>query len=30
VVNYDVPVDMGFYKTTLHFEPTIDSQALVQ
>jgi hypothetical protein len=30
IVNYDVPVDMGFYKTTLHFEPTIDSQSLVQ
>jgi hypothetical protein len=30
VVAYDVPVDFGFYQTTLHFSPTIETQSLVQ
>ena len=30
VVSYDVPVDFGFYSTTLHFNPTIETQSLVQ
>ena len=30
VVDYTVPVDLGFYQTQLHFSPSAESQSLVQ